>query len=175
MKALFLLRHTHAEERGTTISDYDRPLEERGLTEALDVANYIKSKNLSFDFVMCSSSLRTQQTLEPLRSVIGTTDIEISENFYNSTEEKILKNLQAISDRWNKVLYIGHNPGVAFTAFKLTKTFPKTLMEGVTPGTLIGFHLPIDHWKDLDWWGGEIVDVFQPGLPPPKVPEQEES
>ncbi|HCC25288.1 MAG TPA: hypothetical protein DEP85_07270, partial [Holosporales bacterium] len=63
MKALFLLRHTHAEERGTTISDYDRPLEERGLTEALDVANYIKSKNLSFDFVMCSSSLRTQQTL----------------------------------------------------------------------------------------------------------------
>ena len=53
MKALFLLRHTHAEERGTTISDYDRPLEERGLTEALDVANYIKIKGeiLAFNVV----------------------------------------------------------------------------------------------------------------------------
>lgn len=175
MKTLYLLRHAHAEGRGTAITDYDRPLMEFGLEEAQKVADYIKSKGLSFDFVMCSASLRTQETLEPLRAVIGTTDIEISENFYNSPDEKILKSLHAISDKWNKVLYIGHNPGLAFAAFKLTRTFPKQLIEGVTPGTLIGFQLPIDHWKDLDWWGGKVVDFFQPELPSPKAPEQEES
>ena len=165
MKTLYLLRHAHAEDRGSSISDFDRPLKEIGLSEAQTVANYIKTKTLSFDFVMCSAALRAQQTLEPLRPVIGTTDIEISENFYNSPEDKILKNLQKISDDWDKVLYIGHNPGIAFTAFKLTKTFPEVLIEGVTPGTLIGFQLPIDHWIQLEWWEGEVIDVFQPAIP----------
>ncbi|MBX9620748.1 MAG: histidine phosphatase family protein [Alphaproteobacteria bacterium] len=175
MKILYLLRHAHAEDRGTSLSDFDRPLKELGLSEAQAVATYIKTKGLSFDFVMCSAALRTQQTLEPLRSVIGTTDIEISENFYNSPEDKILKNLQKISDDWNKVLYIGHNPGIAFAAFKFTKTFPEVLIEGVTPGTLIGFQLPIDHWVDLEWWEGEVIDVFQPETPPSAPPAQEGS
>lgn len=175
MKTLYLLRHAHAEGRGTSISDFDRPLEELGLTEAQAIADYIKTKGLSFDFVMCSAALRTQQTLEPLRSVVGTTDIEISESFYNSPEDKILKSLQHISDEWNKVLYIGHNPGIAFTAFKLTKTFPEILIEGVTPGTLIGFQLPLDHWSELEWWAGEIIDVFQPEIPPSTPPVQEGS
>lgn len=162
MKTLYLLRHAHAEPHGTSFSDFDRPLDARGHTEAEAVATYLQSKKITFDYIMCSAALRTVETLEPLRPVIETESIEISENFYNSSDELILKHLQRISDAWQKVLYIGHNPGIAFTALKLTKIFPEVLIEGVTPATLVGFQFPFDHWKNLEWWSGEITDVFQP-------------
>ncbi len=166
MKTLYLLRHAHAEPRELSLSDFDRPLDERGQQEAQAVADYLQAKKITFDFVMCSAALRTQETLEPLRAVIGTDAIEISEHFYNISEEQILKYLKNVSDERNHILYTGHNPGIAFAALKFTKVFPKVLIEGVTPATLMGFQFPLDLWKDLDWREGEVIDVFQPKEPP---------
>jgi phosphohistidine phosphatase len=174
MKTFYLLRHAHAEPREQSLSDFDRPLDETGRRQAEAVAGYLKKKKLTFDFVMCSAALRTQETLEPLRPVIGTEAIEISEEFYNSPEDQILKHLKRISDERNRVLYIGHNPGIAFASLKFTKVFPEVLIEGVTPATLIGFQFPLDHWKDLEWWEGKVIDVFQPMLPStePSAPDE---
>lgn len=173
MKTLYLLRHAHAEQREGALADFDRPLDERGRSEAESVAAYLKSKKTTFDFVMCSAALRTQETLEPLRSVVGTTDIELSKTFYNIPEGHILECIQNVSDEREKILYIGHNPGVAFAILKFSKTFP-TILEGkISPGSLVGFQFPIDQWVGLEWWQGEVKDIFQP--PPPESPEPKES
>jgi len=170
MKILYLLRHAHAEPRETSLSDYDRPLDEQGQSEAEAVASYLQNKKITFDFVMCSSALRTQETLEPLRPHLGTDAIEISEDFYNSSEDRILRHLQRISNKWERVLYIGHNPGIAFTALKFAKVFPQSLMEGVAPAVLIGFQSSINKWEDLTWGQGEVIEVFQPNLSSQKPP-----
>lgn len=175
MKILYLLRHAHSEPREHTLSDFDRPLDETGQKEAEAVAQYLAKKAITFDFVMCSAALRTQETLESLRPFIGTSAIEISENFYNNTDDQILKYLKKIPDEKQKVLYIGHNPGITFAALKLTNIFPEVLKEGVTPATLIGFTLSLDKWADLEWWKGEIIEIFQPPLPVLKSRAPEES
>lgn len=174
MKKLYLLRHAHAEPSGLGVSDFDRPLQERGQEEARVVADYLHNKKITFDFIMCSAALRAQETLEPLRPIVGTNDIEISENFYNISEDRILGHLRQVSDERNKVLYIGHNPGIAFVILKFVKMFPKFLMEGVTPGTLTGLQFPIDKWEDLEWGEAEIMDVFQPGLIVTEAPSPQE-
>ena len=175
MKTLYLLRHAHAAPRDLSFSDFDRPLDERGQREAEAVAKHLQEKGVTFDFVMCSAALRTQETLEPLRPVIGTDAIEVSESFYNISEDHILKHLKCVSENKDKVLYIGHNPGIAFAILKFAKIFPDVLLEEIKPATLTGFHFPLDAWKDLEWWIGEIVDVFQPDLPSIESPSQEES
>lgn len=162
MKQLYLLRHAHTVPHGLGLSDFDRYLDEKGQEESQKIAEYLIQKKITFDFVMCSSALRAQETLEPLRSVIGTKAIEISENFYNISEDKILGHLQQVSDDKNKVLYIGHNPGIAFSILKFFEVIPPFLMEGVTPGTLTGMQFSLDHWKDIDWGKAEIIEVFQP-------------
>ncbi|MBY0292744.1 MAG: hypothetical protein K2W92_05610, partial [Alphaproteobacteria bacterium] len=101
--------------------------------------------------------------------------IEISENFYNNTDDQILKYLKKIPDEKQKVLYIGHNPGITFAALKLTNVFPEVLKEGVTPATLIGFDLSLDKWADAEWWKGKIIEIFQPPLPVLKSRAPEES
>ena len=165
MKTLYLLRHAHAAPRELSLSDFDRPLEESGREEAEAVANYLLGKAIIFDFIMCSAALRTQETLEPLRKMSDDNAIEISIDFYNISVEQILNHLKKISDKRNTVLYIGHNPGIAFTVLKLARVLPDVLMEGITPATLIGFQLPIDKWQNLEGGEGETIDVFQPSLP----------
>lgn len=165
MKTIYLLRHAHAAPRELSLSDFDRPLDERGREEAEAVANYLREKSIIFDFVMCSAALRTQETFEPLRTFVESDAIEISIDFYNIPEDHILNHLKHISNDKNTVLYIGHNPGIAFTALKLAKVLPEVLMEGITPATLIGFQCHIDKWENLEWGGGEAIDVFQPSLP----------
>lgn len=174
MKQLYFLRHAHAEPHGLGFSDFDRPLNERGQEEGKAVANYLHRKEVTFDYVMCSAALRAQETLEPLRPILGTNTIEISENFYNIAEDKIIDHLKHISNNWQKVLYIGHNPGIAFSILKFSKTIPSFLMEGITPATLTGFQFSLDNWIDLGWGEGEIIDVFQPSLVGIEAPVQQE-
>ena len=174
MKQLYLLRHAHAAPPGLGFSDFDRPLDERGHEEAKAIAQYIQNKDISFDFVMCSAALRAQETLEPLRSFVGTNDIEISENFYNITENKILDHLKMASDDKDKILYIGHNPGIAFSILKFVKVIPHFLTEGVTPGTLTGLQFSLNKWMDLEWGSAEIIDLFQPSLVVIEAPAPQE-
>ena len=173
MKTLFLLRHAHAESRG--LADFDRTLDDRGKGEAKALAVHLQTQKLTFDFVMCSSALRVLETLEPLRSVIGTKEIEISNNFYNASDNDILHNIKRISDEWEKVLYIGHNPGIAFSMLRFSEIFPQSLKEGIHPATLVGFQLPIDKWQNLTWGEGKIIDMFQPTLAPATSPAPKES
>lgn len=175
MKTLYLLRHANAASRQLNFTDYDRPLDEIGDAQANAVAEYIKEKNIIFDYIMCSGALRAQETLEPLRTVLNIEDIETSETFYNISDEQILNALRKVSDLKEKVLFIGHNPGLTFTIIKLAKVFPQVINEGFTPASLIGFQLPVDSWADLDWWQGQVIDVFQPSLPSEEAPLPEES
>lgn len=175
MKTLYLLRHAHAEPRPTAYADFDRPLNERGREEAEAVAAYCQTKGLTFDFVMCSAALRAQETVEALRPMLATGAIEISEKFYNIPEDQILSHLKHLPHNTEKVLYVGHNPGVAFAILRLAQSFPAFLNEGVHPATLVGFQLPVDNWKDLEWGLGELIDVFQPSLVPTGSPAPEGS
>jgi phosphohistidine phosphatase len=174
MIRLYLLRHAHAEDHTLSFSDFDRPLDERGRKEARAVADYVYKNEINFDLIMCSAALRAQETLEPLRTLVGTDAILIGESFYNISDEMILDHLKRVSDEKHTVLYIGHNPGVAFSVLKFSKGIPTFLQEGIMPATLIGFEFPIDKWEDLNWGEGKIIDVFQPPLLSSEVPGPQE-
>lgn len=172
MKQLYLLRHAHAAPSNLSLSDFDRPLDNRGFEEAKQLAHYLQKQGIRFDFVMCSAALRTQETLEPLRPVIGTDAIEISERFYNISEDKIIDHLRQLPDNTHKVLYIGHNPGIAFSILKFAKSIPGFLLEGIRPATMAGLQFPLKKWMALEWGVGEIIEVFQPPLDQTEAPEQ---
>lgn len=174
MKYLYLLRHAHTVPHGLDFADFDRPLDERGQEESQLVAQYLSRKKITFDLVMCSSALRAQETLKPLRPILGTSAIDVSENYYNIPEDKILGYIQQISDNIQKVLYIGHNPGVAFSILQFSDILPSQLPEMITPGTLVGMKFSLDHWRDVNWRKAEIIDVFQPNEFETKFPSPQE-
>lgn len=171
MKTLYLLRHAHAEPQGSALSDFDRALDEQGRAEAEAIGQYLYETGLNFDLVMCSAALRAQETFEPLRRFIKTGINEISEEYYNISEEEILNYLKQASDKANMILYVGHNPGLVFTILRLARIIPDFVKDGIQPATLVGFQIQIDKWSELDWREGDITDIYHPNLDSGGSPE----
>ncbi|MEB3701977.1 Histidine phosphatase family protein [Candidatus Bealeia paramacronuclearis] len=163
-KIIYLLRHAEASPKNTGISDYDRSLTPHGEDQAQNVANYLRDKILTFDFVMCSSALRTQETLEPLRPYLGTEDIDLNPHYYNIEEEKVLDFLRLASEDAKRILYIGHNPGIAFAALRFVpqgQPHPY-IQQGFPTAGLAGFSFEISSWHDLNWGKGQLIEFYNP-------------
>ena len=163
-KTLYLLRHAEASQAESGISDYDRSLTPHGEDQAIEVANYIRNKIINFDFVMCSSALRTQQTLEPIRDYLTTAELDINPQYYNINEEQILEYIQMTPDSVQTLLYIGHNPGIAFSALRIIPQDGSHgfIEKGYPPAGLAGFTLGINSWKDANWGCGQLLEFYNP-------------
>jgi phosphohistidine phosphatase len=164
MKRLYLLRHAHSEPRGPGLTDFDRPLDQQGKVEAEAIGFYLNETGFDFDYIMCSAALRCQETYEPLRRLIKTGETSVSSAYYNIPEEEVLEYIKDAPDNATSVLYIGHNPGVAFAILRLARIVPDFLSDGIKPATLVGFQLPIDKWADLSWKQGDVIDVYHPNV-----------
>ncbi|MFY8201813.1 MAG: SixA phosphatase family protein, partial [Pirellula staleyi] len=65
-KKLFLMRHAKSDWADASLSDKDRPLNARGRASATLMAQWMQSHQSVPDVVLCSTALRTRQTLELL-------------------------------------------------------------------------------------------------------------
>jgi phosphohistidine phosphatase len=49
MKNLFLLRHAKSSWDNAALGDFDRPLSKRGISNAIQLSEYIQKHSISFD------------------------------------------------------------------------------------------------------------------------------
>ena len=91
---LFLLRHSESVQENDTTNDFNRTLSINGNNEANLLANFILRRKLNFNKVLCSSSIRTIQTLNILIennnvdvilhiSTLNPNKVKLNKNIYN--------------------------------------------------------------------------------------------
>ena len=66
MKTLLLLRHAKSAWSDPRLDDHDRPLNGRGERAAKAMADHIAREGPRPDLILCSTAMRTRQTLAPL-------------------------------------------------------------------------------------------------------------
>ena len=161
MKTFYLLRHAKAEPKSID-KDFTRRLNPDGIKQVQELAGYWKKKAYEVDFVMCSAAVRTEQTLDGLRPSLNTDNMLISNNFYGIEEDKMLHTIQGLNEPFDNVLWVGHNPGVAFFAMRMAIKAPEPLLKGFSTCSLCAFQINIENWSDLDWHMGEVIDYWSP-------------
>jgi len=114
-RTLILMRHATAGHQGAS-TDHDRPLTAEGLREAADAGDWIRSNLPPVDAVLCSTAVRTRQTLTATRIDAPAT---FSDELYGGGIDDILEQIAAIPDAAAVVLVIGHAPGIPATAAEL--------------------------------------------------------
>ena len=87
----------HAEKLNATA---DTPLSVTGQKRAVALRKYLKSKGV--DSIFTSSFLRTQQTAQPLATLLGKTL-----RIHNGSTENLIIDLKRISDK--EILVVGHS------------------------------------------------------------------
>ena len=146
MKHLYLLRHAKSSWDDESLADHQRGLSPRGVRHALQMADYIAKRFAVPDQTYCSDAVRTQETLRPLAKAweLPGKQTRITPDLYLAQEKKLLAFLQAIPYKLQRVLLIGHNPGLLDLINRLTGK--GEYLKKLPSGTFVTLALNADHW-----------------------------
>jgi phosphohistidine phosphatase len=167
-KTILLLRHAKSAWSDPRLDDHERPLSRRGEQAAKAMAAHIARREPRPGLILCSTAMRTRQTLAPLVKQLDAPapPIALEKGLYLASEDVLLAHLQAVGDEVATVLLIGHNDGIWHLAEALAGSGPaKTLAalrEKYPTGTLATLRYPDRSWRDLAPGGAELLAFVRP-------------
>jgi phosphohistidine phosphatase len=113
MKSLFLLRHAGSHNLHSGMGDLERALTDRGRREARLVGNYLNSKSLWPDLVLCSPAVRARETTEIILRPAGREiEVRADPRIYDATARTLLNVISETNVSRETLLLVGHNPGL---------------------------------------------------------------
>jgi phosphohistidine phosphatase len=159
MKTLILMRHAKSSWKDSNLPDRERPLNKRGKKDAPLMGKVLIEKELIPQKILCSSAVRTHQTLDELVEAIGYTgEVELLDNLYLAEQTVYLEELTKQPDTLERILVIGHNPGLE----SLVQIFSHRV-ESLPTAAVAHIVLPIQHWSELSIdIQGDLVELFLP-------------
>lgn len=159
VKTLLILRHAKSSWKEHGLSDHDRPLNKRGRYDAQKMGRLIRNKKLKPKLIICSSAKRARETVELITQACGyRQEIRFSEALYAAGPEGYVKLLRELDDAYDRVMVVGHNPGLEELLECLTGE------EHILPtAALAQVELPIKRWRELGKsMKGELIDLWRP-------------
>ena len=159
MKRLLILRHAKSSWANSSISDWQRPLNERGLRDAPRVGEWIREHVLVPDVLITSDAVRARTTAEAVAKAAGyAQDIIVEPSLYHAKPDDLLAVLRGVGNEARTVLVVGHNPGLEELVHQLTGEH-----HDLPTTALVHISLPIDRWSEIDTASGaSIVSAWQP-------------
>ena len=158
MKTLYLLRHAKSSWSDPELSDFDRPLNDRGSKAAPFMGTVMREQGFSPELILSSPAVRARQTAE---LVIGSAplpgEFRFDERIYEASPQTLRTVVSEVGDDVDSVMLVGHNPGMeGFIRFLTGKT------ESMPTAALAVIGLRIEKWADIDASSGRLVRVIRP-------------
>lgn len=131
MKRLILMRHAKTEPWSEGLDDFARALLPRGVTDARNVAEDIKSRGWSPNLILVSTARRARETCSEVAKIIEDERVRPMEALYLSGMRGLHDAIRS-ADKESTVMLIGHNPGLHDFACEIfreggTKNHPASL------------------------------------------------
>lgn len=130
VKQLFLLRHAKSSWGDAALADIERPLSPRGEKAARAMGRYMARHKLKPERVLCSPSRRTQDTLALVEQAFEQSlDAEIEPRLYLAEPRALLALVRAAPDAVDRLMLVGHDPGLPGLALALIRGQAGPLIE----------------------------------------------
>lgn len=159
MKRLLILRHAKSSWADASISDWQRPLDERGLRDAPRAGGWLRERSLVPDLIITSDAVRARATAEAVAKAAGYSQaITVDPLLYHAKPENVIAVLNGVGDEAHTVLVVGHNPGLEELVEQLTGEHHR-----LPTAALVYATVPIDRWRELDSaTAGSILETWKP-------------
>ena len=122
MRTISLLRHAKSSWSDPTLADDERPLAKRGRRDGKRIARHVSRAGIEPSLVLCSSAVRARETLELVRPALGGATVQVEDELYAASADRLLERIRALPDEVGSVMLIGHNPGLQDLALLLAST-----------------------------------------------------
>jgi phosphohistidine phosphatase len=176
MKSLTLLRHAKSAWDDPVARDFDRPLNPRGRRAARAVGEKMRREGLAFDLVLASPARRVVETLDEVSAVLGALPVSYDARIYLAPPSILLDIVHEAGDAADRLMLVGHNPGLETLALNLTRRGDGALraeMQAKYPtGTLAEIRLDVARWREVEENRGTLERFIRPrDLDPELGPE----
>lgn len=152
------MRHAKSSWDNPDISDFDRPLNPRGLQAAPFMGNQIYKNKLVPDLIVSSPAKRAKQTAVLVRESAGVeSKIEYEDKIYEASPTTLLYVAAEFSDKYESVMLLGHNPGM--------EGFIRILTGEIQPmptAAVAQILLDIEKWSDISPTCGRLELLMRP-------------
>ncbi len=154
MNRLCLIRHAKAVPQEGDGEDRERPLADSGAVAAQAIGSWMAEHGIKPDLVLCSSALRTRQTLAQILPLLGgKPQLFYEDGLYLAAATTLLTRLRKVAPGRASVLVVGHNPGLHELAVALADKargkLVRRLRENLPTAALAGFEIE-GAWATLD-------------------------
>jgi phosphohistidine phosphatase len=149
LKRLTLMRHANAQWNDPQISDFDRPLNRRGISEAEAMGRRLLELHLVPTSLLSSNARRAEQTAEIVGRELGVTarNIRTDEALYLAPADEILRIIRSTGPRIPHLMIVGHNPGISEVANLLA---PDRGIGTLTTAAACSFTFNTNSWSDIE-------------------------
>lgn len=154
MLSLILWRHAKSSWTTSGLADHERPLNNRGRRAAPLMAAQIADKGLTPQRILCSTALRTRETLAALLPYLRRdAEIVLTRDIYHADTADLLAMIRAQPAASGTLMVIGHNPTLEELAGLLGG---RRSDDGNAPGAhfptaaVAHFRFSSDDWASID-------------------------
>lgn len=148
MKHLILLRHAKSSWKDQSLTDHDRPLNTRGKSTAPIMGQRLATKDIKPQLIISSTANRAFKTACIVAKEIKyeVKNIKTNRNLFHAWPEEMIKIVSECDDSWDKIMLVGHNPGMTMFANLLLKS---NKFDNIPTAGLATFSLDIKNWKQI--------------------------
>lgn len=144
-KKLLIVRHAKSDWGNAGLSDYNRPLNQRGNSSGIIMGNRLQEKGIKPDFIVSSSASRAIATAKLVAYEIGYDLAKIEERkaIYEASCSTLLKIINDFDNQHDFIALFGHNNGITDLAVYLTEA---EIFNIPTCG-MVMINFPFDEWS----------------------------
>ena len=147
MKQLILIRHAKSSWDDASLSDFERPLNERGKKDAPAMAKKLRDKKIEIDAMVSSPAKRARQTAKHFTKAfdLKKKNVALEPKLYEADDENFYEVVENFKNKWNSVAIVSHNPGITSFAHSLTES----RIDDMPTCGIFAVKISADEWKDF--------------------------
>jgi len=148
MKSLLIIRHAKSSWDQAILNDFDRPLNDRGKKNVVEMAKRLLRKKINIDLFISSPAKRAKKTAEGfVKEFNGNADdILFIPALYHASVQTFSEVIKNVDDKYNCIALFSHNPGI--TAFVNTLTEVK--IDNMPTCGIFALSVDTDAWQAFD-------------------------
>lgn len=135
-----------------SLPDYQRPIKQRGLRESARIGVWLNEQGLVPELLVSSPAQRAKETSETVASNMNYSEENISwnESVYMADVSELLEVIAATPDECERLMLVGHNPGMEDLLFYLTEEVDIPDNGKVMPTATIAVLETERSWTELE-------------------------
>ena len=147
MKSLILIRHAKSSWKLPELSDFDRPLNERGKDEAEMMAKKLFKREVTIDGFISSPAKRAKKTAKIFAARYERKKEEIIyiPELYAAASDVFYNVIERVDPSFDTIAIFAHNPGITTFANTLTVT----RIDEIPTSGVFAVRIHTDSWLDF--------------------------